>query len=94
MEAAEALDEAGDAALLLTTLRSLLRDVLALRAGASGEALVHPDLAERLAPLARGPLGGRAAALADQAGEARLALRGFANRLLAFDLLVDALAGD
>jgi DNA polymerase-3 subunit delta' len=94
MEAAEALEDTEDATLLLTTLRSLLRDVLALRAGASKEALVHPDLAERLAPLARGPLGERAAALADHAGEARLALRGFANKLLAFDLLVDALAGD
>jgi DNA polymerase-3 subunit delta' len=93
MQAAEALEEAEDATLLLTTLRSLLRDLLALRAGASGEALVHPDLAERLAPLARGPLGARAAALADEAEEARIALRGFANKLLAFDLLVDSLAG-
>ena len=94
MEAAEALDEAEDATLLLTTLRSLLRDLLALRAGASSEALVHPDLAGRLAPLARGPLGERAAALAERAGEARFALRGFANKLLTFDLLVDSLAGD
>ena len=94
LEAAEALDESEDPTLLLTTLRSLLRDLLALRAGASSEALVHPDLAERLAPLACGPLGDRAAAIAERAGEARLALRGFANKLLTFDLLVDALAGD
>ncbi len=94
MEAAEALEDADDAMLLLTTLRSLMRDLMALRAGAAAQALVHPDLADRLAPLARGPLGERAAALAEQAGEARLALRGFANKLLAFDLLVDALAGD
>jgi DNA polymerase-3 subunit delta' len=94
MEAAEALEETEDAGLLLTTLRSLLRDLLALRAGASSEALVHPDLAERLAPLARGPLGERAGVLADQAAEARIALRGFANKLLTFDLLVDSLAGD
>ena len=93
MRAAEALEEAEDATLLLTTLRSLLRDLLALRAGASGGALVHPGLAERLAPLARGPLGARAGALADEAEEARIALRGFANKLLAFDLLVDSLAG-
>jgi len=94
MQAAEALEQAEDATLLLTTLRSLLRDLLALRAGAASEALVHPDLAERLAPLARGPLGERAGALAEEAAEARVALRGFANKLLTFDLLVDSLAGD
>jgi DNA polymerase-3 subunit delta' len=94
MEAAEALEQSEDPALLLATLRSLLRDLLALRAGAPGGALVHADLAERLAPLARGPLGARAAHLAERAGEARVALRGFANRLLTFDLLVEALAGD
>jgi hypothetical protein len=94
LEAAEALEQAEDPTLLLTTLRSLLRDVLALRAGASSQGLVHPDLAERLAPLARGPLGDRAAVLAERAGDARFALRGFANKLLTFDLLVDALAGD
>jgi DNA polymerase-3 subunit delta' len=94
MEAAEALEQSEDPTLLLTTLRSLLRDLLALRAGASGEGLVHPDLADRLKPLATGPLGERAALLAERAGEARLALRGFANKLLTFDLLVDALAGD
>jgi len=94
MEAAEALEQSEDPTLLLTTLRSLLRDLLALRAGASSEALVHPDLADRLKPLATGPLGERAALLAERAGEARFALRGFANKLLTFDLLVDALAGD
>ncbi|HSD28256.1 MAG TPA: DNA polymerase III subunit delta' [Vicinamibacteria bacterium] len=94
MEAAEALEQTEDAALLLTTLRSLLRDLLALRAGVSSEALVHPDLAERLAPLARGPLGERAGFVAEQAEEARNALRGFANKLLTFDLLVDSLGGD
>ena len=94
MEAAETLEQCEDPTLLLTTLRSLLRDLLALRAGASSPGLVHPDLAERLAPLARGPLGERAALLAERAGEARFALRGFANKLLTFDLLVDSLAGD
>jgi DNA polymerase-3 subunit delta' len=94
MEAAEALEQSEDPTLLLTTLRSLLRDLLALRAGASGEGLVHPDLADRLKPLATGPLGERAGHLAERAGEARFALRGFANKLLTFDLLVDALAGD
>ena len=94
MEAAEALEDAEDPALLLTTLRSLLRDLLALRAGASSATLLHPDLADRLAPLARGPLGTRASALAEEAAETRNALRGFANKLLAFDVLVDALAGE
>ena len=56
--------------------------------------LVNPDLAARLAPLARGTLGTRALVLADDAAQARQALRGFASRLLTFDVLVDALAGD
>jgi DNA polymerase III subunit delta' len=94
MEAAEALEQSEDPTLLLTTLRSLLRDLLALRAGAGGEALVHPDLAERLAPVARGPLGERAAELAERAAGAREALSVFANKLLTFDVLVDSLAGD
>ena len=66
----------------------------ALRAGTKPEALVHPDAAERLLPLASGRLGERATLLAERAGEARYALRGFANKLLTFDLLVDTLAGD
>jgi hypothetical protein len=94
MEAAEALEQTEEPALLLTTLRSLLRDVAALRAGATAAALVHPDCAERLAPLASGRLGERATLLAERAGEARFALRGFASKLLTFDLLVDTLAGD
>jgi DNA polymerase-3 subunit delta' len=94
MEAAEALEQSEDPTLLLTTLRSLLRDLLALRAGAPGQTLVHADIAERLAPLARGPLGERAALLAERVGEARSALRGFANKLLTLDVLVDSLAGD
>jgi DNA polymerase-3 subunit delta' len=94
MEAAEALEQTEDPALLLATLRSLLRDVAALRAGAKAEALVHRDAAERLAPLASGRLGERATLAAERAGEARFALSGFANKLLTFDLLVDTLAGD
>jgi DNA polymerase III subunit delta' len=94
IEAAEALDQSEDPALLLSTLRSLLRDVAALRAGSPPQALLHPDAAKRLQPLASGRLGERAALLAERAGEARYALRGFANKLLTFDLLVDALAGD
>jgi DNA polymerase-3 subunit delta' len=94
MEAAEALEQSDDAALLLTTLRSLLRDVAALRAGADTSALVNPDLGPRLLPLARGRVGERAVSLAEDAAHSRAALRGFASRLLTFDVLVDSLAGD
>ena len=64
----------------------------ALRAGASPGVLLNADVGERLAPLAAGPLGVRAAALAETAGEARSALRGFASKLLTFDVLVDSLS--
>jgi hypothetical protein len=68
--------------------------VAALRAGASPGALVNPDLAARLQPLAAGPLGERAIRLAEEAHEAREALRTFASKPLTFDRLVDALAGN
>lgn len=92
MRAAQELEQFDSPAALMTTLRSLLRDVAAARAGAA--ALVNEDLAGRLAALGSGPLGERALALAERSGEARGALRGFANKLLTFDVLVDALAGD
>ncbi len=94
MKAAEALEQAEDPALLLTTLRSLLRDLAALRAGAPADTLLNPDLAPRLAPLASGRLGERATSLGEEAAAAREALRGFASKLLTFDRLVEALAGD
>jgi DNA polymerase III subunit delta' len=94
MEAAEALEKSEDPTLLLATLRSLLRDLAALRAGAGSGALVNADAGPRLAALASGRLGERALVLAEEAGDARAGLRGFANKLLTFDLLVDALAGD
>jgi hypothetical protein len=94
MEAAESLEQSEDPALLLTTLRSLLRDLAALRVGATPDTLVNGDVADRLAPLASGRLGARAGVLAERAAESRAALRGFANKLLTFDLLLDALAGD
>lgn len=93
MEQAEVLEQADEPALLLTTLRSLLRDLAALRAGAGPESLLNADVAERLAPLALGTLGARAGALAEVAGETRGALRGFANKLLTFDILVDEISG-
>ncbi|MCG6921018.1 MAG: AAA family ATPase [Acidobacteria bacterium] len=91
MEQAESLEQAEDPALLLTTLRSLLRDLAALRAGATAETLLNADVAGRLAPLAAGPLGARAVSLGETAGGTRTALRGFASKLLTFDVLVDAL---
>ena len=92
LEQAETLEQADDPGLLLTTLRSLLRDVVALRSGAGAGALLNGDVAARLGPLASGPLGARAADLAVAAGETRAALGGFANKLLSFDILVDSLS--
>jgi len=92
MEQAESLDQVGDATTLLTTLRSLLRDVAASRVGAPPGSLLNADVADRIAVLARGPLGARAADLAEQVAESRRAIRGFGNRLLTFDLLVDTLS--
>jgi len=99
MDAAERLSEMDDPILALTALRSLLRDVAALRAGSP--ALLNADVTARLEPLARGPLGERAGEMARAAGETRDALegkitgtnlrRGPANALLAFDVLMDAL---
>ena len=99
MSAAERLAEMEDPALALTALRSLLRDVAALRAGSP--ALLNSDVAARLEPLAHGPLGERAGEMARVAGQTRDALegkitgtnlrRGPANTLLAFDVLMDAL---
>lgn len=93
MELAERLADLAEPELALTALRSLLRDVAALRAGALPKALLNGDVAGRLEALARGPRGERATALAERVGETRAALRGNASALLAMDLLVEALTG-
>ncbi len=93
MEAAERLERQDDPELALTVLRSLLRDVLALRAGTAPGRILNADVAARLEAVGRGPLGGRAAALAEAVGETRAALRGNLNRALSMDILADALAG-
>lgn len=93
MEAAQRLEQSEDLALALTALRSLLRDLAVLRAGAGPGALLNADVVERLSGLARGPLGERAGALAETVGQTREALRGAANKLLAMDVLLEALAG-
>jgi DNA polymerase-3 subunit delta' len=82
-----------DADAALAALRSLLRDAAVLRVGGGPEALLNADVAPRLRALADGPLGARAAELAEAAAETRASLRGYGNKLLAMDLLVDALAG-
>jgi DNA polymerase-3 subunit delta' len=91
MEAAERLAEQDDPVLALTTLRSLLRDVAVLAAGAGAALVLNADALERLSALARGRLGRSAAAAAEAAGEAGLALRANANKLLTFDVLLDGL---
>jgi len=90
LEAAERLAELEEFPLALAALRSLLRDVAALRAGAGRGQLLNMDLADPLEAVARGPLGAHAAALAERAAQSLQALRGNANRLLAADLLLDA----
>ncbi len=94
MEAAAELERVEDPVLVLTVLRSLLRDVVAARAGASGSTFVNGDAAERVSALARGPLGPRAVAFAERAAATRFSVRGFANRPLAFETLVDELAAE
>jgi len=93
MELAEKLKDAEDPLLVLTALRSVLRDVGALRAGAAPAAILNRDAAEPLAALARGPLGLRAVGLGDVTEDARTAMRQNANPLLSMDVLVDAVAG-
>jgi DNA polymerase III subunit delta' len=93
MEAAQRLAELDDPALALTTLRSILRDAVVLRSGAGPGTLLNADVEPRLVALARGPLGERAVALAEAAGETREALRLNANKLLSMDVLMDGLSG-
>ena len=93
LEAAEALGEMDDPDATLLALRAILRDIVALRVSAGqGQPALNADVADRLAGLARGPLGERAGLLAEAVGEAQEALAANANKLLTFDLLVDALS--
>ncbi len=93
MDFAQKLADVDDWGLMLTALRSVLRDVAAARAGGGSEALLNRDTFEAIAALARGPLGARAVALGDVTEETRTGLRQNANRLLSMDVLVDAVAG-
>jgi DNA polymerase III subunit delta' len=94
LRAAERLRDLDDARRALTTLRGLLRDVAALRAGAGADQLVNADLQARLEAVASGLLGERAAELGEAVAEARLALTGYANEAILFDELVGQLAGE
>jgi hypothetical protein len=91
LEAAEALADREDVPLALAVLRTLLRDVAALWAGAPGESLLNADAADRLRRLAAGPLGPRASAIAEAAGETLFGLKGNASKLLSMDVLLDTL---
>jgi hypothetical protein len=94
IEAADELSDAagGDPEASLLTLRTLLRDVAALRLS-PGAPPLNADVSDRLAALAKGPLGERAARVAEAAGQTLEALGGNAYKPLAFDLLLDELAG-
>ncbi len=89
MEAAERLKDQEDLPLALTTLRSLLRDLAALRLGGR---ILNADIGEPLSRLAAGRLGSQAERLAAAVAQALRALRGNANKLLAMDVLMDDLA--
>lgn len=94
LETADALKDADDdeKALALKALRSLLRDVAALRQGADPARILNADEAARLGRLGGTRVGERAVAVAEAVSEASRALAGNANALLAFDLLMDAVA--
>ena len=88
---AEALAQVDDQIpLMLVALRSLLRDVAALHAGVKPQALLNLDVAEKLQPLAEGPLGASAGVLAEKVVETLIAVQGNASKPLAMDALVDA----
>jgi len=89
-EAAESLGEREDLIPALAVLRTLLRDVAALSAGARPDSLLNADIADRLQPLAASPLGPRAAALAEATGETLFGLKGNASKVLSLDVLLDS----
>jgi DNA polymerase-3 subunit delta' len=91
LDLSQRLADAEDLPLALTTLRSLLRDLQALRLGVPEASLLNADVADRLRGLAKGSVGARARALAEAVTTTRTAVRGNANKLLAVDSLADAL---
>lgn len=93
VESAEWLEEQDQVSLALAAMRSLLRDVAAVSAGADPSMLLNADVAPRVGALARGPLSHRAVSICDALSEAEEALRGNANKLLTMDVIVDVVAG-
>ncbi len=92
LQMAEQLEQLEDLPRALLTLRSLLRDLAALRSGLGPESVLNADVAERLVPLASTPLAERAAELAEAVWEVREGFRVNAVKLLAMDVLVDRVA--
>jgi len=92
LDAAEHLAELEDPLLALTALRSLLRDVVALRVARPSGRVLNADLGERLLDLSTGVVGERAMEFAEAAGEARGAFRANANKLLTMDLLLNSMS--
>jgi hypothetical protein len=91
MAAADSLADNDDPLVALAALRSLLRDIAALHAGAAADTLVNCDLEGRLRPLAEGRLGPLAIALAEAAERTRLDVRGNTYKPLSFESLLDVI---
>ncbi len=89
LEAAQRLSESDDLPLALLAMRSLLRDVAAIRAGVATGSLVNQDMLDPLSRLAKTEVGANAADLAERIQETLLAVQGNASKLLASDALVD-----
>lgn len=90
---AQRFAESEDPSLGLAILRSLLRDLAALQAGAPVERIVNSDAGPRLQAFAGTRLAARALTIADVVERTRAALRGNANKLLATDAMLIAFRG-
>ena len=94
MEFAQKLADVDDPMLVLTALRSILRDVAALRAGRAAGVAPQPRRRRPPGRPGRGaPWAPARSRLGDVTEDARTAIRQNANRLLSMDVLVDAVAG-
>jgi DNA polymerase-3 subunit delta' len=91
MAAADSLADNDAPLVALVAMRSLLRDVAALHAGAAADMLVNSDLEGRLRALAQGRLGAIAIALAEAAERTRLDVRGNTYKPLSFESLLDVM---
>ena len=87
--AAQTLADSDDLTLALLAMRSLLRDIAAIRAGVESGSLVNQDMLEPLSRLAKTAVGAQAGELAEKIQETLLAVQGNASKLLASDALLD-----